>query len=202
LSLVCLSIPDSHSRKHVHDAFQRIAFTDTAPYGSSPPPTIHRVLRKAWHHLCPNSIKLTYWLLTSNSIPGGSIPPPHWRCPCSPQPLTSPSRIHSFWECPVAIAVRETISSGILHNTLHLQPRLHRSSLWLLTPSHPSVNEDFWTLVCLAAFSAMDFGRSFLWSMLTPTKTLSSPLLGRPFPTFGHAFIITFRLSGEKKQGI
>ena len=159
-----LSIPDSHSRKRVHDAFQRIAFMDTASYGSSPPPTLHRALRKAWHHPCPNSIKLTYWLLTSNSIPGGSIPPPHWRCPCSPQPPTSSSRLHSFWECPVAIAVRQTISLDILHNTLHPQPRLHRSSLWLLTPPHPSVNEDFWTFVCLAAFSAMDVGRSSLWS--------------------------------------
>jgi len=158
----CLSIPDSRSRKRVHDAFHRLASVETAPSSSSTPPTLPRALRRAWRHPCPNSLKLTYWLLTSNSIPGGSIPPPHWRCPCSPQPPTSPSRLHSFWECPVALAVRETISTAILH-TLTPQPSLHRSSLWLLTPPHPSVNEHFWTLVCLAALSAMDYGRSFLW---------------------------------------
>jgi hypothetical protein len=45
--------------------------------------------------------------------------------------------------------------------------------------------------------AALPFG-----APLTPTKTLSSPLLDMPLPTFGHAFIITSRLSGEKKQGI
>jgi hypothetical protein len=41
---------------------------------------------------------------------------------------------------------------------------LPRSNLWLVVPPTPTINPEVWTLVCLAAISAMDYGRARLWS--------------------------------------
>jgi hypothetical protein len=83
---------------------------------------------------------------------------------------------HVFWSCPVAAAVRASISSA-LPRARHLPC----SALWLLqAPS--GVHKGVWSVVCAAAVEAMDWGRRYLWALtrqseeaeelLDPTQTL------------------------------
>lgn len=114
-------------------------------------------LRQAWRIPCTNALKETLWRLAVNSIPGGVIRP--WLCPCDlHSPPIQSSRVHSFWTCPVALAVRAQ-----LDNTLGVA--VARPSLWLLGPPPlPNLDDNIWRLVSLAALSAMEHGRALLWA--------------------------------------
>ena len=142
--------------KH-HSAF---ALLTMSPLRPSTPPTadLSKALKKAWKLPCNNNLKTSFWLLTSNCIPGGRIPHPQWSCPCSPATSPSCSRLHSFWECWVAMSIRSTLEFAL---SLSALPRFN---LWLIVPPTPTIDSEVWTLVCLAAISAMDYGRARLWS--------------------------------------
>ena len=115
-------------------------------------------LYHAWRVPCTNFLKETLWRLAVDSIPGGAIRP--WLCPCDlhAHPPVRSSRLHSFWDCPVAAAVRTQVDSA-------LGVPVSRPALWLLGPP-PVHNLDpgVWRLVCLAALSAMEHGRALLWA--------------------------------------
>jgi hypothetical protein len=74
--------------------------------------------------------------------------------------------LHSFWEYWVATSIRSTLESVLSLSALP------RSNLWLIVPPTPTISPEVWTLVCLAAISAMDYGRARLWS--APSDTSSS----------------------------
>ena len=152
-----LSIPEAELRHKHHSAFALLAMSPLRP---STPPTadLSKALKKAWKLPCNNNLKTAFWLLTSNCIPGGRIPHPQWSCPCSPATSPSCSRLHSFWECWVAMSIRSTLESAL---SLSALPRFN---LWLIVPPTPTIDSEVWTLVCLAAISAMDYGRARLWS--------------------------------------
>ncbi len=107
-----LSIPEADLRHNHHSAFALLAMSPLRP---SPPLTadLSKALKKAWKVPCNNNLKTAFWLLTSNCIPGGRIPHPHWSCPCSPATSPSCRRLHSFWECWVAMSIRSTLESAL-----------------------------------------------------------------------------------------
>ena len=111
----------------------------------------------AWRTACCNKLKEPLWRLAINAIPGSNYHP--WRCPCTAQPgaITS-SRQHTFWECPVAMAVRHQITS-----CLGMPNLLQQQHVWLLQ-ALPGIDHKVWTVVCLAALDAMEYGRKFLWA--------------------------------------
>ena len=78
--------------------------------------------------------------------------------PCCPRVDVDP-RLHAFWTCPVALAVR-----GELERCLGCT--LHRTHLWLLdTPPCPGLFSEVWHVVCLAALNAIFHGRKQLWRL-------------------------------------
>ena len=106
-------------------------------------------------------LKSVYFRLAANAIPGAAIRP--WTCPCATQPLPNAhqqARQHSFWDCPIATAIRHDIATA-----LHISPSLlTQPDLWLMRPpTHTSISPDLWTATCLAALDAMEYGRASLW---------------------------------------
>ena len=106
-------------------------------------------------------------------------------------------RIHAYWECPVAQAVIHTIEvelhlgrippwparrgnhfqattlrqgAGHFHVGQAQPPLLMRSSLWLCSSPSRFVHSGVWMVVCLAALSAMDYGRRQLFRLLQLSK--------------------------------
>jgi hypothetical protein len=67
-------------------------------------------------------------------------------------------RQHAFWDCPVAMAVREELQRG-----LGVQVQLKQHHLWLLQNPAPAVQVPVWQVVGLAALEAMDRARRFMW---------------------------------------
>ena len=156
-----LSSPTRSLRHACHTAFLRLALPPVAPSARSASlATFHGTLRSVWRLPCPNSLKETLWRLAIDAIPGSRFHP--WSCPCSltAPPLTT-ARCHSFWDCPIALAVRSQIAPALSPSPLT------RASLWLLLPPSPTLSPPVWSLVCLSALDAMEYGRRRLWAHCT-----------------------------------
>lgn len=120
----------------------------------------HAAVRRAWQLPCANSTKEPLWRLAVDGIPGTNVHP--WRCPCDlhASHVHAHSRTHTFWECPVAKAVRRQLEAALPAGTA-----VTRSAVWLLgPPPRQAVDEHAWALVCLAAVAAMEYGRQYLWA--------------------------------------
>ena len=140
--------------------------------GPPPPEEVSRfrcTQARLWSEVCwENDNKETLWRLEIDGIPlpGNThlIRMTPERCGCRqleeiPSSYTSP-RLHHFWTCPVARAVRDQIDQ-------HLQPILgspggiNRRQLWLAqTPE--GCEQGPWDIITLAALTAMDTGRCSL----------------------------------------
>ncbi len=106
---------------------------------------------------CSAAVKEVLWLMAVDSVPGSRFRP--FRCPCcAPLPTASVGRRHTFWDCPVAQAVRVTLSTELG------APTPDAASLWLPVPPSPHVPLPLWRLVALCALTAMDHGRCHLWT--------------------------------------
>ena len=127
-------------------------------------------MRILWKLPWENERKETFWRLAINGVPaaGGHDIAPTGPCPCGwqgppsgeDQPLRAmQQQIHVFWSCPIAAAVRESVSSA-----LPLETQLPCSALWLLqTPS--GIHSEVWSVACAAAVEAMNWGRRYLWAL-------------------------------------
>ena len=136
-------------------------------------------LRAAWRLRCPNALKEPFWRLALDAIPGSRVHP--WRCPCSTSVPSPHGRPHSFWDCPVAMAVRRALEAAVPGTNLH------RSALWLLRPPVPACSAPVWRLVCLAAVDAMEHGRRLLWA--THLRTAPSPVPADVLTAIGDAAV-------------
>ena len=86
-------------------------------------------------------------------------PLPALRCPCGCASACSQPRLHAYWDCRVARAVRDQLALG-------LGAAPDRAAVWLLRmPPGEGVDPRAWVLVCLAAVSAMEHGRALLWAL-------------------------------------
>ncbi|GLI70416.1 hypothetical protein VaNZ11_015193 [Volvox africanus] len=75
--------------------------------------------------------------------------------PCSP-------RLHHFWECPIAKAVREQIDRHLpLPTSATIEGGLTRQQLWLVQ-APPGCEQAPWDVIALAALSSMEYGRHCL----------------------------------------
>ncbi|GLC39848.1 hypothetical protein PLESTB_001292900 [Pleodorina starrii] len=74
--------------------------------------------------------------------------------PCSP-------RLHHFWECPVARAVREQIDRHLPPPQAAAGATTTRQQLWL-AQAPPGCEQAPWDVIALAALSAMEVGRCCL----------------------------------------
>jgi hypothetical protein len=148
-----------------------LPFACYVPPLPNPPQThlLYKALKRAWKLACNDTLKTAFWLLSSDCIPGVHIPHPYWVCPCSSSQCPSCSRLHSLWDCSITTSICPTLESALS------LPALPHSNLWLMIPPTASINPEVWTLVCLAAISAMDYGHASFWS--TPRDTSTSPVV-------------------------
>lgn len=156
------------ARYRAHRSFVRSALDNPTTASERDALTqLHAAFAQAWCFPCPNTLKQTLWIMAINGIPGSNNP--SWYCPhCHSQPHTLHNRInatlHSFWECPVAEAVRHEIDR-VLAAWTSSHTGTSRRSLWLLDApaTTPPVSGAVWTAVCLAALEAMEHSRRHMW---------------------------------------
>lgn len=153
--------PHSVERQTRHAAFVALAMEQSPLY--SPPPELltsfARTLSSLWRLKWENLEKEVLWRLAVDGIAGANAyVQPRFCCRCCPEAGPLVPRAHCFWDCPVAIAVRQAIAAALLPAT----PVVSRASIWLCRPP-PGVHIGVWRVVCLAALSAMEHGRRKLW---------------------------------------
>lgn len=165
-----LSARLSLTRNEAHTAYIQQAM-DPAPRPTDMPQLLHNLrqsLAAVWKLPWETENKETLWRLAVNGIPGAGGAGICFAHPCPCGFVLTPyhrsnnhshiHRLHSFWHCPVAAAVREQMQSE-----LHTQ-HLSRAALWLLQPPAHHINTGVWQVVCNAAVTAMDYGRRRMWS--------------------------------------
>ena len=121
---------------------------------------LRRTLHAAWSLPEQNVHKETLWRLASDGVASANDRA-GWRCPGCPTAGSSP-RLHCFWECPIAKAVRAELDKALRPDHVVV---VSREAVWLGHPPPPSVHRDVWLVVCMAALGAMDHGRRQLWRL-------------------------------------
>ena len=154
--------PTAQARHAQHRAYASLAME--LPHDRHPPPTIVRglasTLSSAWRLKWENAEKEVLWRMTVDGVAGanGRVT---FKCPGCPGSGLGEARVHAFWECPVAAAVRSTIEAALSPQA----PVICRSSVWLCR-APKSVHVGVWQVVCMAAVSAMHHGRRQLWRLV------------------------------------
>lgn len=130
--------------------------------------SLRRSLSTVWRLPWETEHKESLWRLAVNGIPGAGGAGICFTHPCPCGFILTPyqrrhnqshqHRLHSFWNCPIANAVRQQLQTQLG------TPHLNRAAVWLLQPPAPYVNTGVWQVVCTAAISAMDYGRRCMWS--------------------------------------
>ena len=156
--------PTAAARRTQHSAYVGLAMG--LPHGTQPSPAAVRglasTLSSAWRLKWENAEKEVLWRLSVNGIAGVNNRVAY-KCPGCPGSDLGEGRAHTFWHCPVAAAVRSTITAALQS---HSQTSgISRSSIWLCRPPK-SVHSGVWQVVCMAAVSAMDHGRRQLWRLV------------------------------------
>jgi len=121
-----------------------------------------KLFRAMWFLPLENGNKEVFWRLLYNAIPSAErMGRPQASCQCTEGCST---RMHHFWECPVAHAIISDIQQSLAafppaaaHSVL--QPR----HIWLALRPCIAVHWGVWNVVVLAALNAMDKGRRALY---------------------------------------
>ena len=113
------------------------------------------LFKRYWKLRWDNRKKEVFWRLSLDGLPTAArMHLTGQSCPCG---VVAPGRRHCYWECAVALAVREEIERQL--------PAISRpvscSAVWLCQ-APVGVVPGVWPVVCLSALNAMDFGRRFL----------------------------------------
>ena len=130
---------------------------------------LEAAMKQLWQLPWDNDRKEVLWRLTVNGVRGAgghdiALPGP---CGCGwagPSPGDAGCRarqwrLHHFWGCPVAEAVRKELSAALGA----ARGSLTCAHVWLLRPP-PDVCPWVWPVVCAAALEAMERGRKVLWA--------------------------------------
>ena len=143
--------------------------------------SLRGTLARAWSLKWENEHKEVLWRMTVQGVRGVAahgLPTTH-PCPCgglAAGACAAEALRHHFWACPVAGAVVEELQRGWKMGEGVLAPMvppLRREEVWLLDPPlRPSggpqqkrMHGGVWSVVCLAALTAMDMGRRALVAM-------------------------------------
>jgi hypothetical protein len=122
----------------------------------------------AWKVRWENLRKETLWRLSVQGVPNagghdicrGGVCPCGWRCAGQGAEGARQERSHYFWHCSVAKAVVAEIQA-----CLPADVPVACAHVWLVRPPSAAVDMCVWIVVCLAALSAMDTGRRFMWKL-------------------------------------
>ena len=94
-----------------------------------------------------------------------------WRRPLPPVALpllrhasSGRGRLHAFWECTLALAVRDQLVAGLAAASPAIVVPVERQAVWLLQPPAAVVCKQVWAVVSMCAVAAMEFGRARTWA--------------------------------------
>lgn len=134
------------------------------PITSPTPTAFSSSLTRVWKLTWLNHHKEPLFRLSLNGFPGRHLLHP---CPCGGHvPSSSPTvdralawRDHHFWLCPVAQAIVVALAAAL---PASLCITLECRHLWLLSPPHPSLHADVWSVIATAAIAAMESARRYM----------------------------------------
>jgi hypothetical protein len=164
--------PTARERERVQRAYAAQAFASApqplpAEERAQRTDSFIRSLAVIWRLPWGNTYKEPLWRLSCNGVQGaGGHGIVHRRQPCVCG-YSVPARCqdstlhrqHAFWDCPVAVAVRQQVQRG-----LGPDHRLQQWHLWLCQkPRRAHVCPVVWRVVAVAALHAMDRGRAVMW---------------------------------------
>ena len=121
------------------------------------------LFRSLWRIKWDNSYKAVFWRLVYDGFPTGSRFGGRFTCTCGS--VDPHDRLHVFWSCPVALAVRREIQLCVPAALTSDNP----AQLWTMSPPPREVLPQVWHIVCLAALNAMDHGRRVLYAVFKDT---------------------------------
>ncbi|PNW72729.1 hypothetical protein CHLRE_15g638955v5 [Chlamydomonas reinhardtii] len=139
---------------------RHLAFIQEAYSGAAPPAEAIHALRAAlarlWALVWEPRHKEPLWRLAVNGFTGFGMLAA-WaadgrvaKCPCGTQ-MTAGARVHHFWDCVVAEALR-----ALMRERANVD--ITRNQLWLVQ-APPGLSQAVWDIVCLAAVAALEYGR-------------------------------------------
>jgi hypothetical protein len=153
-------------RRGIHTAYVREAL-GLPPQAAAPPAAVSQLygaFTRLWTPLrWENCNKEVLWRLAVDGVPlfgnshlGPSAPHP---CVCGAYPGAGPPpcapRLHHFWECDVAQALRQLLEAGC-------QGVVRREHVWLVVSPDPArVQQCVWDVVALAVLSALERARCY-----------------------------------------
>jgi hypothetical protein len=164
------------ARQQKHKTFLREACSLATAVPASDD-QLEKLLRDVWQTPCGNTIKETFWRLIVDGLPTAARRHTS-REMCACGNLNS-DRAHHFWVCPVANSVVDNIQrqlDAFLAVTGSPGVQLTAQHIWLCDVPQ-GVQPWLWRTVCMAAVSAMDFGRSFMASQMLSGRSSGRSLV-------------------------
>lgn len=130
---------------------------------------LRALLDQYWRLPWDNCNKEPFWRLMHNAFPTAArMHLADQTCCCGG---AHADRQHHFWDCPVAAAVRASVSAALAELD-PAAPPVSQPQLWLgRVPG--GVHMGVWRVVCLAAIAAMDSGRR---RMVALTRSADGPI--------------------------
>jgi hypothetical protein len=133
---------------------------------ASPPPieeTARLKLRRKFRLLASirwdNHLLVPYWRITLNALASADHKGhANLICGCPGHPRRT--RLHSYWECPVAQGVITTLRDTL--QLAQLPYQFDRSHLWLLKSPDRKIPDYFWAVLAISTIAAMDYGRRLM----------------------------------------
>lgn len=158
-----LSAHDAIAPRHA-TFLHSVRTLDGLPTGTQLP-AVQQVLSRWWRVRVANTYKEAAWRLALNAFPTAQRMQLAEGC-CAACSVDGPGVEHHFWTCPVAVAVREEVTSQLRAcHMLAAGDSLPCRSLWLACTPHHNVHRLIWDMVCIAAIHAFEHGRRVAWAV-------------------------------------
>ncbi|GIL55468.1 hypothetical protein Vafri_11032 [Volvox africanus] len=150
----------------------------------------HTTLARLWSDVrWENKNKETLWRLAVDGVPlpGNThlsrMPPQPCGCGTLGGPNSPPSspRLHHFWECPIAQAVRDQIDRH-LPISATTEGGMGRHHLWLIQ-APPGCDQAPWDVIAMAALSSMEHGRHCLRAAIRGQRQMETMDPRQPPPS-------------------
>jgi hypothetical protein len=171
LTALTVAVATQLQRLSAHDAIapRHAAFLnsvrtlDGLPVGTQLP-DVQLVLSRWWRVRVANTYKEAAWRLALNAFPTAQRM--QLATGCAACSVVGPGVEHHFWTCPVAVAVREEVTSQLRAcHMLAAGESLPCRALWLACTPHHDVHRLIWDMVCIAAIHAFEHGRRVAWAV-------------------------------------